>query len=111
MARLQLILETIRGTGYSGRIIVPSYGWLTFNDYVAQIAPGLYQAWIPFLEPYGAELAPVFERFREASQPYGGSPCAAGVQLTNPNGTCNIHPTAAGHQLIADLIAEMALPQ
>lgn len=107
--RLGIILETIRGTGYSGRIIVPSYGWYTFNDYVAQIAPAFYQAWRPTLEAYGAELAPVFERFQEASRPYGGSPCAAGVQIQNADGSCNIHPAPQGHQLIADIIFEMLL--
>jgi hypothetical protein len=109
MARLEIILATIRGTGYSGRIIVPSYGWYTFNDYVAQIAPGLYEAWVPLLDDYDAELLQVFEAFQAASQPYGGDPCAAGVQVTLANGACDIHPTIAGHQLIASLIAEMLL--
>lgn len=107
MGRLGEILKRIRDTGYSGRIIVLSYSWYTFNDYVASIAPDFYQEWDTVLQPYDAELAPVFEAFRAASEPYGGDPCAAGLQIQNSNGSCNIHPTRAGHQLIANLLFKM----
>jgi hypothetical protein len=32
------------------------------------------------------------------------------VQVTLANGACDVHPTIAGHQLIASIIAEMVLP-
>jgi len=42
----------------------------------------------------------------------GGSPCAAGLLIKLPDGTCNIHPSPAGHLLLAQAIEEVvgALP-
>jgi hypothetical protein len=59
---------------------------------------------------YGVETALVFNRFQAAVQSSGGNSCAAGLLLT-VNGACNVHPTAAGHQLIASIIAEMVPPR
>ena len=42
------------------------------------------------------------------SAAFGGSPCAAGLLIKLPDGTCNIHPSPAGHLLLAQAIEDVA---
>lgn len=108
-ATLETILSRIRGAGYAGQIIYVEYPAQRYNTFIAQVMAQIYADLSPVLAKYGVELAPVFDRFQAAVQPSGGNSCAAGLLLTI-NGACNVHPTAAGHQLIASVIAEMVLP-
>jgi hypothetical protein len=50
--------------------------------------------------------------FEGPSAAFGGDPCAAGLLIKLPDGTCNIHPSPAGHLLLAQAIeaAVGALP-
>jgi len=50
----------------------------------------------------------VFDAFQAAAAPFGGDSCAAGLLIQTVAG-CNVHPTSAGHQLIANVIAEMPI--
>jgi len=106
-ANFDTILGRIRGTGYEGPIIVVEYPSTNFNGMGAQLQQLVYQAITPVVEAYGGQMAPVFARFQVAAEPYGGNSCAAGLLMIDAGGSCNIHPTDAGHQLIADIIAEM----
>jgi hypothetical protein len=38
---------------------------------------------------------------------FGGDPCAAGLLIKLPDGTCNIHPSPAGHLLLARAIEDV----
>lgn len=104
---LTTILARLRATGYSGQIIFVEYPATNYNGFLAQILPQLFQAAVPVLMAYGAQKAPIFDVFKAAAASSGGNSCAAGLLITNANGTCNVHPTAAGHQLIASIIAGM----
>ncbi len=73
----------------------------------AQLQQLVYQAITPAVLACGGQMAPVFARFETAAEPYGGNSCAAGLLVLDAGGKCNIHPTEAGHQLIADIIAEL----
>ena len=110
VADLTTILSRLRDTGYSGQIIYVEYPATNYNGFLAQIVPQIYQAAVPVLAAYDAQKAPIFDAFRAAATPFGGNSCAAGLLITNTNGTCNIHPTAAGHQLIASIISAMVSP-
>lgn len=107
VADLTTILSRLRGTGYSGPIIFVEYPATSYNSFTAQILLQLYQAAVPVLVAQDAQKAPVYDVFKAAAVPFGGNSCAAGLLITNANGTCNVHPTAAGHQLIASVIAGM----
>jgi lysophospholipase L1-like esterase len=111
VADLTTILSRLRGTGYSGQIIFVEYPSTNYNGFLAQIPPQLYQAILPVLVANGAQKAPVYDAFKAAATPFGGNSCATGLLITNANGTCNVHPTAAGHQLIASIIAGMVPPR
>ena len=49
----------------------------------------------------------LFAAFEGPSAAFGGSPCAAGLLIKLPDGTCNIHPSPAGHQLLAQAIEDV----
>ncbi len=104
------ILSRIRATGYSGQIIFVDYPSTNYNSFTSQILAQLYQALLPVLQAYSVQKAPVYDVFRAAAAPFGGNSCAAGLLITTATGTCNDHPTAAGHQLIASIIAGMVPP-
>ncbi len=53
----------------------------------------------------GGIVADGFAAFQGPSLAFGGDPCAAGLLIKLPDGTCNIHPSAAGHRLLAAAIA------
>ena len=54
----------------------------------------------------GGIVADGFAAFQGPSLASGGDPCAAGLLIKLPDGTCNIHPSPAGQRLLATAIAE-----
>lgn len=106
-ANLETILSRIRGAGYTGQLVYVEYPARRYNTFIAQVMAQIYADLAPVFGNYGVEMAPVFDRFETAVQSYGGNSCAAGLLITLAGGACNVHPTAAGHQLIASIIAEM----
>ena len=63
-------------------------------------------------EKFGGKVADGFTAFEGPSLAAGDSPCAAGLLIKLPDGTCNIHPSPAGHLLLAQAIEDVvgALP-
>jgi lysophospholipase L1-like esterase len=106
-ANVDIILTRIRGAGYEGQILIGQYPSTNYASTLAQVQAHVNQAMAPIVTAHDAAMAPVFERFQTATEPYGGDSCAAGLLITNPDGSCNVHPTDAGHQLIASIMAEM----
>ena len=53
---------------------------------------------------FGGKIVDGFAAFQGPSAAFGGSPCAAGLLIKLPDGTCNIHPSPAGHLLLAQAI-------
>jgi lysophospholipase L1-like esterase len=92
--------------GYGGPIVVLSYYSLSYSDPV-QVAGALFlnSAIAGVTTANGGIVADGFGAFQGASAAFGGSPCAAGLLIKLPDGTCNIHPSPAGHRLLAAAIA------
>ncbi len=55
--------------------------------------------------PFGGIVADGFGAFQDTSEAFGGDPCAAGLLIRLPDGSCNIHPSLAGHEFLAGAIA------
>jgi lysophospholipase L1-like esterase len=93
--------------GYQGRIVALSYYSLSYSD-PAQIAGALFLNSViaGAAAPFGVTVANGFAAFAGPSAAFGGSPCAAGLLIRLPDGTCNIHPSPAGHKLLAAAIAQ-----
>lgn len=92
--------------GYSGPIVVLSYYSLSYSD-PATLADAefLDSVLAAATAAHGGILADGFGAFQGPSAAFGGDPCAAGLLIKLPDGTCNIHPSPAGHALLAAAIA------
>lgn len=93
--------------GYQGPIVVLTYYSLSYSDpatiagseFLNSVLSGVTLA-------SGGIVADGFGAFEGPSLAFGGDPCAAGLLIKLPDGTCNIHPSPAGHQLLAAAIAK-----
>ena len=107
-ANLGTIFHELRDVaGYRGPIVVLTYYSLSYSD-PAQFLPTLFldSAIAGVTTADGGIVADGYGAFEGPSAAYGGDPCAAGLLIKLPNGSCNIHPSAAGQRLLADAIAE-----
>ncbi len=104
---LATILRDLRNVaGYRGPIVVLTYYSLSYSD-PAQVASALFLDSViaGATVANGGIVADGFGAFEGPSLAYGGDPCAAGLLIRLPNGTCNIHPSPAGQRLLAGAIA------
>ena len=109
-ANLTTIYTKIRDVAhYHGRLVALTYYSLSYSD-PAQVAgaKALNSAIASVTEKFGGKVADGFAAFEGPSAAFGGSPCAAGLLIKLPDGTCNIHPSPAGHLLLARAIEDVA---
>ncbi len=118
LATLSTNLDTIYGhirnlDGYHHKLVALTYYSLNYSDpittgvisQVNQVVAARTQAW-------GGIVADGFGAFDAASDAYGGDTCAAGLLIvlsTSPL-TCNIHPSPAGRDLLAQAIVKALRP-
>jgi lysophospholipase L1-like esterase len=107
-ANLGTIFHELRDVaGYQGPIVALTYYSLNYND-PAQVAGALFLnsviAGVATLN--GGIVANGFAAFQGPSAGFAGDPCAAGLLIKLPGGTCNIHPSPAGHRLLAAAIVD-----
>jgi lysophospholipase L1-like esterase len=93
--------------GYRGPIVALTYYSLSYSD-PAQVAGAqfLNSVIAGVTTANGGIIADGFGAFQAPSLASGGDPCAAGLLIKLPDGTCNIHPSPAGHRLLAAAIAK-----
>lgn len=104
---LGTILAALRATGYKQPIAVVDAFSFNYADLVETTAiTGLNQAMQQAASQYGATLADIFPVFQRATAGYGGDPCAAGLLIKYPNGTCDTHPNVVGQALVAATVLE-----
>ena len=108
-ANLTTILSRIRfEAGYTGPIIAVT---IFAADYTNNTVLGPIAALNGVLETvagaFGVQVADAFTAFGAASLPAGGSACAAGLLIPLPGGVCDIHPSAAGQELIAQTVLDL----
>jgi len=112
-ANMASILAGLRGTGYTGAIVIVNYYSTDYsNQMTTQITSALNQAITAPAALFGASVADVFSAFQAASQPAGGRTCVAGLLNTKPGVNplaCDIHPSQSGQKLIAQVIASLQL--
>ena len=108
-ANLTTIYTEIRDVAhYHGLLVALTYYSISYSD-PAQVAgtEALDSAIASVTEKFGGKVADGFAAFEGPSAAFGGSPCAAGLLIKLPDGTCNIHPSPAGHQLLAQAIEDV----
>jgi lysophospholipase L1-like esterase len=113
-ANLTAIYTQIRDVAnYQGPLIALTYYSLSYSDPAQVAGTQLLDSVIASVtEAFGGKVADGFAAFEGPSMAVGGSPCTAGLLIKLPDGTCNIHPSPAGHLLLAQAIEEVigALP-
>jgi hypothetical protein len=108
-ANLTTIYAEIRDVAhYHGLLVALTYYSLGYSDQT-QVAgtEALNSAIASVTEKFGGKVADGFAAFEGPSAAFGGSPCAAGLLIKLPDGTCNIHPSPAGHLLLAQAIEDV----
>jgi lysophospholipase L1-like esterase len=93
--------------GYTGPIVALTYYSLSYSDPASVASAEFLDSVIAGVTTAsGGIVADGFAAFQGPSLPFGGDPCAAGLLIKLPNGTCNIHPSPAGQRLLAAAIAK-----
>jgi lysophospholipase L1-like esterase len=105
-ANLTTIYTLIRDVAhYHGLLVALTYYSLSYSD-PAEVAgtEALDSVIASVTEKFGGKVADGFAAFEGPSAAFGGSPCAAGLLIKLPDGTCDVHPSPAGHLLLAQAI-------
>jgi lysophospholipase L1-like esterase len=105
-ANLSKIYRMIRGTGYQGRIVALTYYVTNFKDPVAVFVISSLNAVVSAVTVgFGGRVADGFHAFGAiALSVAGGDSCAAGLLIKKPDGTCDIHPSAFGAEVLAQAV-------
>jgi lysophospholipase L1-like esterase len=107
---LGTILDDLRAV-YQGPIVVLTYYSLSYSDPVAVAGTQLLDSVIASVTTaHGGIVADGFGAFQGPSSAFAGDPCAAGLLIKLPDGTCNIHPSPTGQRLLATAIAQAIGP-
>ncbi|MGH3435548.1 MAG: SGNH/GDSL hydrolase family protein [Sciscionella sp.] len=93
---------------YHHKLVLVSYYSLDYRDAQQDAETiALNAALIAPTLRYRGTVADGFTAFLRAAASHGGDTCAAGLLVKLPNGTCNIHPSSYGHQVLARAIARV----
>ena len=113
-ANLAIIYTEIRHVAhYHGLLVALTYYSLSYSSPAAEQGALLLNSVITKVTmAFGGKIADGFGAFEGPSMAFGGDTCAAGLRIKLPDGTCDVHPTPAGHLLLARAIEDVvgALP-
>jgi lysophospholipase L1-like esterase len=103
------ILARIRGAGYKGRVVFMNlysvdYSTTPANAATLQFLGGLNYYTAQAAHAYGAQVADAFGAFQTASAGSNNSACAAGLLIRKSDGSCDVHPTAEGQDILAQSV-------
>ena len=110
-ANLHTGFDLVKGAGYKGRFIALTTYATDYNDKLAVGAlNALNGALVAFTTDakVGGKVADGFAAFQKAAASFGGNACAAGLLIKLPDGTCDIHPSKKGRELLATTILQVA---
>lgn len=102
-----IYIEIRDAAHYQGNLVAVSYYSITYtNPLLVLEVKALNGAIARATRQFGGIMANGFQAFKDASLPFHGDPCAAGLLIKLPDGTCNVHPSPAGHLVLATAIAQ-----
>jgi lysophospholipase L1-like esterase len=104
-ANLNTILGDIRATGYSGLIVGVTYYSLSYSDPASVGGTlALNAPMVAAAAAHGALIASGFDAWAPVAAGAGGDSCAAGLLIALGDGTCDVHPTPLGRDLLASAV-------
>jgi lysophospholipase L1-like esterase len=97
--------------GYQGTLVGLTYYSPSYSD-PSQVAGTQFLDGViaNVTTAFGGLVADGFTAFQGPALAAGGDPCAAGLLIKLPGGTCNIHPSPLGHLLLARAIEQVLPP-
>ncbi|HEY8077173.1 MAG TPA: SGNH/GDSL hydrolase family protein [Labilithrix sp.] len=106
------IAKDIDATGYKGTFVVISTYAPDYSDVVAKLALTQMNGELKeHVEGLAGELqntkvvvADGYGAFEAVASQHGGKTCETGLLIKKADGTCDIHPTQAGHRVLADAV-------
>lgn len=115
-ANLENIIRTIHRAGYRGKMVLLTTYAPDYSDAIANFALGRFNGEIresvehvrDDVPGMDVRVADGFGAFEARARDHGGKTCATGLLIENGDGTCDIHPTKEGHQLLAQVILDAA---
>jgi lysophospholipase L1-like esterase len=105
-ANLTAIYGAIRSTGYEGRIVALTYYLTNYHDPVQIAVISNLNAVVSAVTlGFGGRVGDGFGAFGAiALSTAGGDSCAAGLLIKLADGSCNIHPSAFGQEVLAHAV-------
>ncbi|MBE7186921.1 GDSL-type esterase/lipase family protein [Jatrophihabitans endophyticus] len=113
------IIKAVRGTGYSGQIVIVNY---YSTDYTNTTNGGAQQAGATAINngldqgawpsgsgnPNDVTIASTYKAFQSAAAQTSGDDCTAGLLtiLTGDTTPCGVHPSVAGQNIIANSVVQ-----
>lgn len=107
-ANLIQTLVGLRATGYSGAIVVVNAYAFDYDGAAPAPFKRLDDAIAAAAKVGSATLADAYGAFQGPAMDAGGSDCGAGLVISMAAGRCDIHPTAAGDQALAEAVLTAA---
>jgi len=101
---LAVILAGIRAE-YSGTIVLLKYNFINTDPLFQHVIQLLNQAMTDVGSQFpNVKFADGYAAFEFAAATSGGDPCVAGLLVKLPDGTCDIHPSLTGQQVLASAV-------
>lgn len=99
------IYSLFNSAGFHGQLIGVQYYSTNYGDPLTTGAvAALNQVIADVTHAFGGRVADAFTLFFLASQPFQGDACAAGLLIRLPTGSCDVHPSPAGRNLLANAV-------
>ena len=111
---LETIMRAIHASGYRGKMVLlttyaPDYSdplatfaLRRFNEEIRETAEDVRRQ----LDGLDVRVADGYAAFEARAAAHDGKTCATGLLIANGDGTCDIHPTRDGHDVLADAILD-----
>ena len=107
---LRTILSAIRGTGYTGLLVIVTYYALNYSDPLSVFVTHdlLNAAMLTAGADFNVKVADGYGALQAAAAPFGGDSCKAGLLIVTSTSplTCDVHPTPAGRDLLAGAVVK-----
>lgn len=108
VANLTAAVDRIRAV-FPGRLLLVTYYVPDYTDAFQVVAVSQLDAHsAAVVRAAGGTVVDGFTAFRAATASYGGSACRAGLLAAGSLGGCDVHPSRAGAQLLADAVVRAA---
>jgi hypothetical protein len=99
----------LRAAGFAGKLVALTLYATNYNDALSVNAiTALNQVMTSVTTSAGGVMADGFGKFQALAAKSGGDPCAAGLLIKLPNGTCDIHPSPKGRDALANVVLTAA---